>query len=150
MPRLPNPKRIANAQKRDLDPLLAQTDQRIRATFAQQRAQAMPTLDAFAQAYKAEYDRLNADLDEDEDPKNVPLHWLTSSGWKRKVEDALAHAAQQASTQCATFVTQAHDQAVRLGNQHGRELVKAAMQPAVNAAVRAYKRNPKKLKARKA
>lgn len=129
-------------QRRELDPLLRTAEQHIHAAFAQARADAAPVLEAFVAAYRAEYARLNADRDEEDEegeegePRRVPLHWLVTSGWKARVTAALRQAADRAGQQSLHALTRAHDAAADRGDAHGSELIKAALQPGVNALIR--------------
>lgn len=147
----PNPvKQAAYQQQRsDLDPLLARAEIVTHAAFDQAKRDVMPLLQEFAVAYKAEYDRLNKDLDEDdedEESKPVTHAWLISSGWYKRVTQALADAADTAGQKCLAAVSTGHKQAADLGAAHGRALVKAAMQPAVDAYVASGKMKPKRRK----
>jgi hypothetical protein len=134
--RLPPLQRARNRQHSTaLDPLVGHAERDVQRAFADAQREALAVLAAFAKAYQAEYERLNEHRDEDEEPRKVPQAWLITSGWGKRVEHALAQAAQHAGQQSLATIQHAQAAAINLGAQHSRELIQQAMQPAVRAIV---------------
>jgi hypothetical protein len=130
--------RMAQQQKSAvLHPLVSATEGQIRAAFAEARAEVAPLLDQFAAAYGVELARVNADRDEEEEPKQrpVPNHWLTNSGWAARIRGAVQSAAHKAGQRSLAHIIQAHDDALTMGQEDAQGLMREAMRPAVLAIV---------------
>lgn len=111
-------------------------ERRTRAHFADARLRARATLDAFAEAYGRELQRLQQQAKRDgKDPQavRVPLHWLTTSGWKLRVQVVLQDAAETAAERSLADLQRAQRQAAQAGNDEAQRLLQRALAPAQRA-----------------
>ena len=131
-PSQPPLKRLSDAQRRgEMARLVTQVEAQIQSAFAEAGASVQPLLRQFAEAYRAEQQRL-AELHDDENAK-VPPHWLVTSGWGAKLRHALLSAKHTANATARRAVQHGMGAAGALGEQHARALLMVAMRPAIKA-----------------
>ena len=129
----------AQTQKVLTDRMVQDTVRTIRGAYADAEHSIAGTVGTFVAAYRAEWDRLNTELaDEDGDVDSAQRaahlrHWLITSGWRNRLMHAYRQAAQVASQESLAAILSAQKPMVETGWNHARQLVIAAMQPAIEA-----------------
>ena len=120
--------------------MLQDTTRIIEGAFAEAEQRVAPVVAQFITAYRDEWDRVSADL-ADEETGDVDVaqraaqlrHWLIVSGWRTRLMSAYRTAAHDASQESLAAILAAQKPMVETGWNHARQLVVAAMQPAINA-----------------
>lgn len=120
-------------QRATIQRLTAHLETRTRAHFATAKQEVQPTLAAFADAYGKELQRLRDAAEragQDVSAVRVPLHWLTTSGWKMRVQVALQHAADTAAQRSLADLKTFQRQAIHDGSDEAQRLLQRALAPA--------------------
>ena len=134
--------RRSQVQKAIAARMLDDAVRQIRGAFASAEHSIAGLVSQFVTAYRAEWERVTADLT-DEETGDVDAtqraaqlrHWLITSGWRNRLTAAYRQAAHTASQQSLSIILDAQKPMVETGWNHGRQLVVAAMQPAVDAGM---------------
>jgi hypothetical protein len=135
---------LGDRQRRgDLHRLLRATEQDIAQAYVAGAANARHIAVQFAAAYALELQRLNADREEDEPQRKVPLTWLRSSGWGGRVTRGIAGAAHEAAEASRRASAQGVILASVQGHDDARALLVCAMRPAVRAGMDWTPKEPK-------
>ena len=122
------------------DRKLQDTVRIIEGAFLSAEQRVTPVVAQFVTAYRDEWDRVSADL-ADEETGDVDVaqraaqlrHWLIVSGWRTRLMAAYRTAAHDASQESLDAILAAQKPMLETGWNHARQLVIAAMQPAITA-----------------
>lgn len=130
----------AQVQKAIASRMLDDAVRSIRSAFADAEHSVAATVNEFVAAYRKQWDAVSASL-ANEETGDVDVaqraahlrHWLIVSGWRNRLLSAYRQAAHTASQASLAAIHAAQPSMVETGWNHGRQLVMAAMQPAVEA-----------------